>query len=123
MQVDIATHSPTDEGTGHWTEWREDSQNGSTITFANTKMRRVGYCQGTTFDNFTTIDLKTLLSFDTDFRSNLLVQVDELSRKIEPRILQNGQSALSPLDRNQLQLPSIREPLQKLLSVELESIN
>ena len=49
MQFELTTVSKADEAFGHWQEWFEDSRYGVTITFANTKLRRVGQCRWITF--------------------------------------------------------------------------
>lgn len=44
IQWEVVTASAKNEGFGQWQEWREDTQYGLTIGFANTKLSRIGKC-------------------------------------------------------------------------------
>jgi hypothetical protein len=45
MEWEITTESRVNGGTGHWKEWVEDGTFGSSIGFANAKLKRVGKCK------------------------------------------------------------------------------
>ncbi|MES9969060.1 MAG: hypothetical protein ABW092_03440 [Candidatus Thiodiazotropha sp.] len=45
MEWEIVTESRANGGAGHWKEWVEDGGFGTTIGFANAKLKRVGKCK------------------------------------------------------------------------------
>lgn len=77
IMFEIDTNSYTEQGGGHWTEWRENGAFGRTIVFANAKLTRVGKCSS--------------------------IGVADVPRlQIAPRVLRTGLPAQNPLDLNQL---------------------
>lgn len=100
MVIDLfAGTSPTDEGAGQWTEWREvPGFYGTTIGFGNTRLRRVGKCQ---------------LPGNADISRMSQEEVDklatELSAKVKPRLRRDGKQAESPNDPEQVPLREEKE--------------
>jgi hypothetical protein len=95
----FAGTSPRDEGAGQWTEWREvPGFYGTTIGFANTRLRRVGKCQLPA-----NMDINRMSNEEIDKLS-----VD-LSRQVKPRMLKSGKVAESPLEAEQVPLPEEKE--------------
>ena len=45
IEWQVVGASPRNLGAGHWKEWREDGQFGSTIGFGNASLQRVGKCK------------------------------------------------------------------------------
>lgn len=100
MFIDLfAGTSPADEGAGQWTEWREvPGTFGTTIGFANTRLRRVGRCP---------------LPAGTDLARMSAQEIDrlaaDLSAKVKPRLRRDGKPAESPTDREQVPLPEEKQ--------------
>ncbi len=100
MFIDLfAGTTPRDEGAGQWTEWRETPGTyGTTIGFANTRLRRVGKCQlpaGADVARMSNDEIDRL--------------AERLSREIKPRMLRSGKQAESPLEPDQVPLPEERQ--------------
>jgi len=89
--------SPQDEGAGQWTEWRETGPYGTTIGWANARLRRAGKCATPP-----TVDISKLSRADIE---KLAV---ELSSQVKPRLRKDGRPAESPLDPDQVPLPDER---------------
>lgn len=70
MQWEIVTMSRSNEGAGHWHEWREDGRYGRTIGFANAKLVRVGKCRFATFDE--SLEFGRTLDLPKDERGNIM---------------------------------------------------
>jgi hypothetical protein len=90
--------SPQDEGAGQWTEWRETGAYGTTIGWANTRLRRAGKCAipaGVDFAKMNRADIEKLAV--------------ELSGRVKPRLRKDGKPAESPLDRDQVPLPDEKQ--------------
>jgi hypothetical protein len=69
-------------GSGHWTEWRETPNPGRTITFCNANWTRTGSCGQTVPPPTAPDHVRAIL---------------ELSEKVPPRCLPNGDLAPDPL--------------------------
>lgn len=98
MVIDLfAGTTPKDEGAGQWTEWRETGTYGTTIGYANTRLRRIGRCDipGTTPG--TKVSIPELEKIAAD-----------LSSKVKPRLRTDGKPAESPLEPNQVKLPEMK---------------
>jgi hypothetical protein len=90
----FAGTSPADEGAGQWTEFRETGPFGTTIGFANTRLRRIGKCGLPGGADLTKID-----------RAELEKIVVELSGRVPPRMKRDGKPAESPAEPGQVPLP------------------
>lgn len=97
----FAGTSPRDEGAGQWTEWRETPGTfGTTIGFANARLRRVGRCD--TPEGFASMSVEEV---------NELVK--KLSAEVEPRMRTDGEPAKDPADPKQKPLPEEGEYSRK----------
>jgi hypothetical protein len=115
ISFELVTDSTADEGSGQWTEWREDASYGRTIGFLNTKLRRVGRCR------FTTID--SLVASGDVNKATIRAELQAISQEIPERQLVNGDTAQNPLDQGQVQLDTIVQPLNDILIKEVESLH
>lgn len=50
MTWEVTTATRSNEGYGHWAEWREDTRLGRTIGFVNAKLTRIGHCKQETWE-------------------------------------------------------------------------
>ncbi|HEX7137881.1 MAG TPA: hypothetical protein VF219_08550 [Vicinamibacterales bacterium] len=95
METELfAGTSPQDEGGGQWTEWRSTGGFGTTIVFANDRLRRVGKCvirAGADLAKMSRADIEKL--------------AEEESAKVRPRLRRDGKAADSPTDPEQVPLP------------------
>jgi len=90
IQWEIVTASAKNEGFGHWQEWREDTQYGLTIGFANAKLSRIGRCPFSIPTGTTIPEIEKL--------------VVEQSLLAPRRVTADGAEALGPFDPKQLPL-------------------
>lgn len=81
---------PIDEGAGTWTEWLNAGPNGTTVVFANCRLRRVGKCPLPN-TRMTQAEVEKLAA--------------ELSSNVKPRLRKDGKPAQSPTDSEQVPLP------------------
>lgn len=92
--------SPRDVGGGHWTEWWNFGPNGTTVGFANARLRRVSKCPlPANVDTMTQAELETLSA--------------ERSRSVGPRLRTDGKVAEYPTDPEQVPLPEETSPDQR----------
>jgi len=90
----FAGTSPSDEGAGQWTEFRETGLFGTTIAFANTRLRRVSKCGPAGV-----ADLAKLSHAEIEKAAA------EASGRVPPRMKRDGKPAESPLEPGQVPLP------------------
>lgn len=70
MQWEIMTNSKTNEGAGHWHEWRENGKFGNTIGWANARLERVGKCDIDTPEE--ALEVYRNIDFSIDDKGNLI---------------------------------------------------
>jgi hypothetical protein len=90
----FAGTSPQDEGGGQWTEWRSIGPFGTTIVFANDRLRRAGKCAlpaGTDLAKMSRADIEKIAA--------------DLSARVRPRMRRDGKPADFPTDPEQVPLP------------------
>ena len=83
--------SPKDVGEGQWTEWWNFGQHGTTVGFANARLRRVGSCPIIANPNPTQAELEQIAT--------------DRSRSVPPRMRKDGKQAESPTDPESVPLP------------------
>jgi hypothetical protein len=88
IQWEIVTSSKTNEGYGHWKEWRENRFFGQVIGYANTKLRRIGSCPFQVGTGLTPDQIEKL--------------VTEQSQLAPRRYRSDGSEALGPSDPKQV---------------------
>jgi hypothetical protein len=92
MVIELFAGTPdASEGAGQWTEWLESSTYGSTIAFANTRLRRTGKCI-----------MPGIPDASKASRAELEKLAVELSGRVKPRLRKDGKPAQSPMDAAQL---------------------
>lgn len=99
MVIDLfAGTSPNNEGAGQWTEWWNSGTYGTTVGWANARLRRAGTCP---------------LPAGADISKMGQAEVEklaiELSDKVQPRMRRDGKRAESPSDPEQVPLPEEKE--------------